>query len=155
MHSLFYSKLRKKKKLDHKYMKIFKRHKLFHKLLATYIFLNFSNQEGEESYPILQSPFDRHPLIFRKLQFLINFQILTRPLMGQAEFSCRDRSASSASSQGSFNNYVDKMRGEGVKKYLFLSTLRVKKLSTQGGGQKMAKFFPRSCCICYQNLHEC
>ena len=27
--------------------------------------------------------------------------------------------------KGSFNNYVDKMRGEGVKKYLFLSTLRV------------------------------
>ena len=34
--------------------------------------------------------------------------------------------------------------GEGVKKNLFLSTLRVYKLSTQGG-QKMAKFCPRSC----------
>ena len=70
--------------------------------MATYIFLNFSNQEGEESYSILQSPFDRHPLIFRKLQFLINFQILTRPLMGQAEFSCRDMSVSSASSYSAF-----------------------------------------------------
>ena len=28
-------------------------------------------------------------------------------------------------SKGSFNNYVDKMRGEGVKKCLFLSPLRV------------------------------
>ena len=28
--------------------------------------------------------------------------------------------------KGSFNNYVDKMRGEGVKKRRFLSTLRVK-----------------------------
>ena len=53
---------------------------------------------------------------------------------------------------GTFNNYVDKMRGgEGVKKYPFLSTLRVKKLSTQGtlhaggGGQKMTKSCPRSC----------
>ena len=27
--------------------------------------------------------------------------------------------------KGAFNNYVDKMRGEGVKKCLFLSTLRV------------------------------
>ena len=35
---------------------------------------------------------------------------------------------------GPFNNYVDKMRGEGVKKCLFLSSLRVQKLSTQGGG---------------------
>ena len=35
---------------------------------------------------------------------------------------------------GPFNNYVDKMREEGLKKCLFLSTLRVNKLSTQGGG---------------------
>ena len=27
--------------------------------------------------------------------------------------------------KGAFNNYVDKMRGEGVKKCLFLSMLRV------------------------------
>ena len=27
--------------------------------------------------------------------------------------------------KGAFNNYVDKIRGEGVKKCLFLSTLRV------------------------------
>ena len=27
--------------------------------------------------------------------------------------------------KGPFNDYVDKMRGEGVKKCLFLSTLRV------------------------------
>ena len=27
--------------------------------------------------------------------------------------------------QGAFNNYMDKMRGEGVKKCLFLSTLKV------------------------------
>ena len=27
--------------------------------------------------------------------------------------------------KGPFNNYVDKMRGEGVKKYLFLSRFRV------------------------------
>ena len=50
-----------------------------------------------------------------------------------------------ASTKGAFNNYVDKMRGEGVKKCLFLSTLRVEKLPTQGvGGSKMAKFCPRS-----------
>ena len=37
--------------------------------------------------------------------------------------------------------------GRGVQKWLLLSTLRVKKLSTQGGGgsQKMSKFCPRSC----------
>ena len=41
-----------------------------------------------------------------------------------------------------FNNYADKMRGEGVKKLLFLFTLRVKKLSTQWGeGQIMTKKF--------------
>ena len=40
--------------------------------------------------------------------------------------------------RGPFNNYVEKMRGEGVKKCLFVSTLRVSKLSTQGptGGVK-------------------
>ena len=37
------------------------------------------------------------------------------------------------------------MRGQGVKKCLFLSTLRVYKLSTKGGGLKVAKFCPRSC----------
>ena len=42
--------------------------------------------------------------------------------------------------------------GEGVKKCLFLSTLRVWKLSMQGGGgwgwgQKMTKFCPHSCWI--------
>ena len=30
-----------------------------------------------------------------------------------------------AKPKGAFNNYVDKMRGERVKKCLFLSTLRV------------------------------
>ena len=49
------------------------------------------------------------------------------------------------STKGAFNNYVDKMRGGGGQKCLILSTLRVWKLSTQGGGQKMAKFWPRSC----------
>ena len=39
-------------------------------------------------------------------------------------------------SKGPFNNYVDNMRGEGVKKCLFLPMLRVQKLSTQGGGVK-------------------
>ena len=33
--------------------------------------------------------------------------------------------ASDMRAKGPFNNYVDKMRGEGVKKCLFLSTLRV------------------------------
>ena len=35
---------------------------------------------------------------------------------------------------GAFSNYVDKMRGEGVKKILFLFTLMISKQSTQGGG---------------------
>ena len=36
--------------------------------------------------------------------------------------------------KGSFNNYLDNMGGGG-QKYLFLSTLRVYKLSTQGGSK--------------------
>ena len=35
------------------------------------------------------------------------------------------KSAETRIGKGPFNNYVDKMRGEGVKKCLFLSTLRV------------------------------
>ena len=51
----------------------------------------------------------------------------------------------------SITTYVDKMRGEGVKKCLFFVHAQGKKLSTQGWGvgggwgQKMAKFCPRSC----------
>ena len=41
-----------------------------------------------------------------------------------------------AHAKGPFNNYVDKMKEEGVKKCLFLSVLKVLKLSTQGGGGK-------------------
>ena len=52
--------------------------------------------------------------------------------------------------KGPFNNNVDKMRGDGVKKCLFLSTLRAQidsgyKNSTQGRGVQTAKFCPRSC----------
>mgnify|MGYP001209022383 CR=1 FL=1 len=44
---------------------------------------------------------------------------------------------------GAFNNYVDKIRGEGVKKCLFLSTLRVYKLSTLGGDGKKGKIMSK------------
>ena len=41
--------------------------------------------------------------------------------------------------QGPLSNYVDRIRAEGVKKCLFQSTLRVQKLSTQGGGSNNGK----------------
>jgi hypothetical protein len=47
---------------------------------------------------------------------------------------------------GPFNNYVDKMRGEGVKMSVFVHAQGIK--TVQAGvrvGQKMAKFCPRSC----------
>ena len=44
--------------------------------------------------------------------------------------------------KGAFNNYVDKMRGGGVKK---CPRLGYKNCPRKGGGQKMAKFCPRSC----------
>jgi hypothetical protein len=50
--------------------------------------------------------------------------------------------------RGSFNNYVDKMRGEGVKKCKFFCPRSGYKNCPRregGGGQKMAKFCPRSC----------
>ena len=41
--------------------------------------------------------------------------------------------------KGPFNDYVDKMRGEGVKKCVFLSTLGIKTFyAGEGGGHKMA-----------------
>ena len=45
---------------------------------------------------------------------------------------------------GPFNNYVDKMRGEGVQK-ISVFIHGIKNISTGGRGQKMAKFCPRSC----------
>ena len=50
------------------------------------------------------------------------------------------------SCKGPFNNYVDKMRGEGVKMSVFVHAQGIK--TVQAGvrvGQKMAKFCPRSC----------
>jgi hypothetical protein len=40
-----------------------------------------------------------------------------------------------------FNNYVDKMRGEGVS--VFVHAQGIKTVHAGGGGQKMAKFCPR------------
>ena len=49
--------------------------------------------------------------------------------------------------KGAFNNYVDKMRGEGVQKMsVFVHAQGIKTVHTGWGwGQKMAKFYPRSC----------
>ena len=47
------------------------------------------------------------------------------------------------SSKGSFNNYVDKMRGQ--KMSVFVNAQGIKIVYAGGGGQKMAKFCPRSC----------
>ena len=49
-------------------------------------------------------------------------------------------------SWGSFNNYVDKMRGGGGQKMsVFVHAQGIKTVQKGGGGQKMAKFYPRSC----------
>ena len=49
-------------------------------------------------------------------------------------------------SKGPFNNYVDKMRVEGVKNICFCPHSGYKNCQRGGrGGQKMAKFFRRSC----------
>ena len=51
-----------------------------------------------------------------------------------------------AKPKGAFNNYVDKMRGEMVKKCLFVHFKDLKIIYARGGGgSKMAKFCPRSC----------
>ena len=53
----------------------------------------------------------------------------------------------SSSTKGAFNNYLDKMRGMGRgSMYVFVHALRVSKLATQGGDQKMVKFCLHSCC---------
>ena len=48
---------------------------------------------------------------------------------------------------GAFNNYVDNIRGEGVKKMsVFVHTQGIKSVQAGGGGgHKMAKFCPCSC----------
>ena len=45
--------------------------------------------------------------------------------MGRVSNSFLTKGYSIVCTKGAFNNYVDKMRGEGVKKCQFLSTLRV------------------------------
>ena len=48
--------------------------------------------------------------------------------------------------KGPFNNYVDKIRGEGGKKMsVFVHPQGIKTVHAEGGGQKMAKFCLRSC----------
>ena len=48
--------------------------------------------------------------------------------------------------KGSFNNYVDKMRGRGSKNVCFCPRSGYKNCPRRGGGsKKMAKFCPRSC----------
>ena len=48
--------------------------------------------------------------------------------------------------KGSFNNYVDKMRGEGgLKMSGFVHTQGINTAHDGGGGQKMAKFCHCSC----------
>ena len=42
--------------------------------------------------------------------------------------------------KGPFNNYVDKMRGEGVKKYLFLSSSGYKNRPSRGGREGVKKW---------------
>ena len=47
---------------------------------------------------------------------------------------------------GALNNYMDKMRGEeGQKMSVFVNAQGIKTVHAGGGGQKMAKFCPRSC----------
>ena len=50
---------------------------------------------------------------------------------------CRDK--------GPFNNYLKKMRKEGVKNVCFCPRLEHKNYLRREGGQKMVKFCPRSC----------
>ena len=60
--------------------------------------------------------------------------------------SCDNVSDLGVSSKGSFNNYVDKMRGGGGQKMsVFVHAQGIKTVHAGGGGQKMAKFCPRSC----------
>ena len=48
--------------------------------------------------------------------------------------------------KGSFNNYVDKMRGGGGQKMsVHVHAQGIKTVHAGKGGQKMAKFCPRSC----------
>ena len=48
--------------------------------------------------------------------------------------------------KGPFNNYVDKMRGEGGQKMsVFVHAQGIKTVHEGGGDQKMVKFCPRSC----------
>ena len=48
--------------------------------------------------------------------------------------------------KGPFNNYVDKMReGGGQKMSVFVHAQGIKTVHKGEGGQKMAKFCPRSC----------
>ena len=62
-------------------------------------------------------------------------------MYGKTLFTCDKRSY-----KGAFNNYVDKTRGEGVKKCLFFVHAQgIKTVHAGEGGQKMAKFCPRSC----------
>ena len=54
-------------------------------------------------------------------------------------------SSSTFFSWGSFNYYVDKMRGGGGQKMsVFVHAQGIKPIHAGGGGQKMVKFDPRS-----------
>ena len=49
------------------------------------------------------------------------------------------------SCKGSFNNYVDKMRGQKMSVFVHAQGIKTVHAGGRGGGQKMAKFCPRSC----------
>ena len=58
----------------------------------------------------------------------------------------KKRKKPKADNMGAFNKYVDKMRGgRGQKMSDFVHAQGIKTVHVGGGGQKMAKFCPRSC----------